>query len=40
MKWDPSISIQGLKMDEYYKAKDFVSFKCHKEMKDTCIASL
>jgi hypothetical protein len=40
MKWDPSIWIQGLKMDEYYKAKDFVSFKCHKEMKDTWIANL
>jgi hypothetical protein len=22
-------------MDEYYKAKDFVSSKCHGEMKDT-----
>jgi hypothetical protein len=40
MKWDPSIWIQGLKMDEYYNAKDFVSSKCHKEMKDTWIASL
>jgi hypothetical protein len=27
-------------MDEYYKAKDFVSSKCHKEMMDTWIASL
>jgi hypothetical protein len=27
-------------MDKYYKAKDFVSSKCHKEMKDTLIASL
>jgi hypothetical protein len=38
MKQDPSTWIQGLKMDEYYKAKDFVSSKCHKEMKDTWIA--
>jgi hypothetical protein len=27
-------------MDEYYKTKDFDSSKCHKEMKDTWIASL
>jgi hypothetical protein len=27
-------------MDEYYKAKNFDSSKCHKEMKDTWIASL
>jgi hypothetical protein len=27
-------------MGEYYKAKDFVSSKCHKEMMDTWIASL
>jgi hypothetical protein len=40
MKWDPSSLIQRLKMDEYYKAKDFVSSKCHKEMKDTWIAIL
>jgi hypothetical protein len=26
-------------MDEYYKAKDFDSSKCHKEMKETWIAS-
>jgi hypothetical protein len=39
MKWDTSIWIQGLKMHEYFKAKDFVSSKCHKEM-DTHIASL
>jgi hypothetical protein len=31
------ITINGKK---YYKAKDFVSSKCHKEMKDTWIASL
>jgi hypothetical protein len=40
MEWDPSIWIQGLKMDEYYKDKYFVSSKCHKEVKDTWIASL
>jgi hypothetical protein len=33
MKRDHSI-------DKYYKAKDFVSSKCHKVMKDTWIASL
>jgi hypothetical protein len=27
-------------MDEYYEAKNFDSSKCHKEMKDTWIASL
>jgi hypothetical protein len=27
-------------MDKYYKAKDFDSSKCHKEIKDTWIASL
>jgi hypothetical protein len=26
-------------MEKYYKAKDLVSYKCHKEMKDTWIAS-
>jgi hypothetical protein len=40
MKGDPSIWIYGRLMDKYYKAKDFVSSKCHKEMKDTWIASL
>jgi hypothetical protein len=27
-------------MGKHYKAKDFVSSKCHKEMKDTWIATL
>jgi hypothetical protein len=27
-------------MVEYYKAKDFDSSKCHKEIKDTWIISL
>jgi hypothetical protein len=27
-------------MYKCYQAKDFVSFKCHKEMKDIWIASL
>jgi hypothetical protein len=27
-------------MEKYYKAKDFVSSKCHKKMMDTWIASL
>jgi hypothetical protein len=40
MKRDPSIWIYGQSMDEYYKAKDFDSSKCHKVTKDTWIASL
>jgi hypothetical protein len=40
MKWDPSIWNYGWSMDKRYKAKYFVSSKCHKDMKDTLIASL
>jgi hypothetical protein len=39
-KRDPSIWIYGRPMDKYYKAKDFVSSKCHKVMNDTWIANL
>jgi hypothetical protein len=30
MEWDLSILINGLNIVEDYKAKDFVSSKCHK----------
>jgi hypothetical protein len=40
MKRDTSIWNYEWLMDKYHKAKDFVSSKCHKEMKDTWIASL
>jgi hypothetical protein len=33
MEWDPSIWINGLNSVEDYKAKDFVSFECHKEVE-------